>query len=105
MGYNANFPVPTRATATQYLRVLGRAVSKINKYKPDYLVLSLGFDTYVHDTLTGGLGLDDEDYATVGRLMAEKLAYPTVVVQEGGYNVEKLGDLAVQFVKGYEGGK
>lgn len=104
-GYNFNFTLPKTTTAEEYLSVLDTAIAKVTEYKPDYLVISLGFDAYKHDTLTGGLGLDEADYTTIGNTIAQRLPLPTVVIQEGGYNVEKLGDLAVQFITGYEAGK
>ncbi len=100
-GYNFNFPLPTDSTAQDYLETLQQAIAKVNDFKPDYLVLSLGFDTYEHDPIAG-LGIDEASYEVIGRTIAEQLQYPSVIVQEGGYNVEKLGDLARNFMRGYQ---
>lgn len=100
-GYNVNFPMPTDTTPESYLKTLQEAIGKINDYKPEYFVLSLGFDTYEHDPIAG-LGIDEDTYEVIGQKIASELAYPTVIVQEGGYNVEKLGELAKRFLTGYQ---
>jgi acetoin utilization deacetylase AcuC-like enzyme len=100
LGYTRNFPLPKTATSQQYTRTLQRAIRVINKFKPDFLVLSLGFDTYLHDPI-GNLGLVEKDYASIGRQVARNIKLPTIIIQEGGYNVGALGKLSASFLQGY----
>jgi len=90
LGYTHNFPLTRVTTPQQYMATVDKATAIVNKFEPDFLVLSLGFDTYKDDPI-GGLGLDERDYVAMGSRIADALAYPTVIVQEGGYNVEMLG--------------
>lgn len=101
LGYTRNFPLTRPGNVEAYLRTLRRAIRTVQNFRPDYLVLSLGFDTYQGDPI-GNLGLDVADYAAVGYAVANNLAYPTVIVQEGGYNVMALGALAESFLSGYQ---
>lgn len=98
-GYTRNFPLPKDTTPELYLSTLMKACTAINDYAPDYLVVSLGFDTYKNDPIAG-LGLDEADYQRVGKTIRDNLPYPTLIIQEGGYNVEKLAALSENFLRG-----
>lgn len=100
LGFTRNFPLDRSATPRDYLAVLDKAVQAVQAFEPDFLVLSLGFDTYKDDPI-GGLGLDIRDYRTIGNRLARGLPYPALIVQEGGYNVEMLGALSAAFLRGY----
>jgi acetoin utilization deacetylase AcuC-like enzyme len=102
LGTNVNFPLPPETTAQKYLESLGKAFEIINKFSPDYVVVSLGFDTYENDPI-GGLGIDEESFRTIGAQIKSNLAYPTLLVQEGGYAVDRLGALSEQFLNGFIG--
>jgi acetoin utilization deacetylase AcuC-like enzyme len=99
-GYNVNIPLPQDTNPEGYIKNLKKASTIINKFQPDYLVLSLGFDGYESDPI-GGLGLRLQDFTAIGSAIAKDLDYPTVIVQEGGYNVSKLESLATHFLEGY----
>lgn len=101
-GFNHNFALSPDTKLPQYLETLTEATKRINDFNPDYVVLSLGFDTYEDDPIAG-LGLTEDDYQPLGELLADKLQRPTLIVQEGGYNVDMLGGLAEKFFKGYLG--
>lgn len=100
-GFNYNIPLPVDTTPKLYLKALNNAIDRINEYKPKYLLISLGFDTFVDDPI-GGLGLTEKTYFKIGQILNEHLKYPTLIVQEGGYNIDKLGELAKNFVTGFE---
>lgn len=101
-GFTRNFPLSPDTTPEQYIQTLTQATEVVRAFRPDYVVLSLGFDTYKHDPI-GGLGLLEETYHTIGGLLANKIPQPTLIVQEGGYNIDKLGELAKNFFGGYMG--
>ena len=67
------------------------AIKEIENFQPRFLVLSAGFDTYVNDPI-GGLHLTKGAYCRIGRLIQE-MNLPTLIIQEGGYNINDLGGL------------
>lgn len=99
-GFNLNLPLASRpASSTEdYFRLLDQALNVIKeKWAPEYLLVSMGFDTFRKDIL-GGFELDVEDYRTIGsRIRA--LDLPVLILLEGGYS-EELGDLVINFVCG-----
>lgn len=97
-GYNRNFPLPEGCEAELYLKTAGKALRVIDRFKPDFLVLCLGYDTAKGDP-TGSFTLAAEDFRAVGRLLGSR-PWPTLIVQEGGYLIETLGDNARAFFDG-----
>ena len=97
-GYNWNFPLGKNTSNNAYQRTLTHALKVIKKYKPAYLVIALGLDTFVEDPI-GFFSLTTEYYEKMSATI-HQLGLPTVIVQEGGYNTEKLGNNAVSFIKG-----
>jgi acetoin utilization deacetylase AcuC-like enzyme len=102
-GFNVNFPLPETITATTYMDALDAALKRVERYKPAYLVLPLGFDTGAGDP-TGSWSNRPKDFAEMGRRIAA-LGIPTVVVQEGGYRTRTLGANAHGFFKGLWDGR
>ncbi len=101
VGYNLNLPLPERITAEQYRKTLAKAVSRVARFKPDFLVLSLGFDTGAGDP-TGTWPNRPTDFARIGAMIG-RLPYPILVVQEGGYRTRMIGVNARQFFEGLAG--
>jgi acetoin utilization deacetylase AcuC-like enzyme len=67
-------------------------------------VLSAGFDTFEGDPVAahgGGFALSAAVYPEIGRRVAA-LNLPTLVVQEGGYAIDALGDNVVALLQGLE---
>lgn len=94
-GFNFNFPLEKEINGDQYLAVLKKAGKIIKEYDPDFLIISLGFDTSKNDPL-GDFRLDLSDYEKIGKEIKE-LGYPTLFIQEGGYNLDQLGNCAYHF--------
>jgi acetoin utilization deacetylase AcuC-like enzyme len=90
-GTTRNTPLAPGTDGASYLPALTRTLEAVDAFDPATVVVSLGFDAAAVDPI-GGLGLDLATYAEVGRLLAE-LDRPTVLVQEGGYAVDHLGEL------------
>ncbi len=97
-GFNVNFPLPEQVDGKHYLAALHKAVNKIKKFKPEFLVIALGLDPAKGDP-TGSWSLQGRDFENNGQLIGE-LGLPTVVVQEGGYNHRNLGINARHFFIG-----
>lgn len=92
---NLNIPLPHGTTATAYLDALSTAIDAIQQFAPASLVVSLGFDIYRDDPM-GHFTLDIVDFAAIGERIAA-IGLPTLYVQEGGYNLDALGAMAVTF--------
>ncbi|MFW5691416.1 MAG: histone deacetylase family protein [Chloroflexota bacterium] len=101
-GLTINYPLPHGTDEADYLLTLNRALDDIRQYEPAALIVSLGFDTIEGDPMAR-FRLNVDSYARLGALVAG-LGLPTLYVQEGGYFVDKLGDMAVSFFNGVVGG-
>lgn len=97
-GFNRNYPLPLGTNDKQYLKVLQKALKDIRDFNPDHLVVSAGFDTYEKDPI-GGFKLTVPFYEIIGREIG-KLSLPTLIIQEGGYNIQDLGKIAMNFLRG-----
>jgi len=99
-GFNLNFPLPAGCDGQEYLKVLQkRVIPALKAFQPKFLVLSAGFDTYVGDSM-GTFSLETPDYFELAAAFAS-LQLPTVVIQEGGYNAESLGQCVTTFLAGF----
>eukprot|EP01117_Protostelium_nocturnum_P004618 TRINITY_DN1675_c0_g1_i1.p1 TRINITY_DN1675_c0_g1~~TRINITY_DN1675_c0_g1_i1.p1 ORF type:complete len:404 (-),score=67.05 TRINITY_DN1675_c0_g1_i1:44-1102(-) len=100
-GFNLNLPIRAEQKKVDYpiyKPVLISALKRCQEFNPDFLVISWGVDTSVHDSL-GIFSLTDEDYFSIGKEIKSALPIPTLVVQEGGYH-EHLGECTHQFLQG-----
>jgi acetoin utilization deacetylase AcuC-like enzyme len=65
------------------------------KFKPDFIIISAGFDSHEADPL-GQLKLEDEDFVMMTRAVkqwaADACGGRVVSAMEGGYNLETLGE-------------
>lgn len=94
-GFNRNIVINQHCGPRVYATALQECLQAVRDFTPDYLVVSLGFDGYKDDPIAG-FGLDVQDYQAIARQIAQ-LHVPTLLVQEGGYNIEMLGVLASTF--------
>jgi acetoin utilization deacetylase AcuC-like enzyme len=85
---NLNFPLPEGTDWDRYGPALDAALAAVRKFGPDAVIVSLGVDTAVEDPDSFRLAADD--YPRLGAKLAT-LTRPTLVVQEGGYNLAVLG--------------
>jgi acetoin utilization deacetylase AcuC-like enzyme len=97
-GYTINFPLPLGTTGAEYYVVAAHAVAKIKAFHPDILLISLGVDTAAGDP-NGGFLLQESDFHTLGQLLSA-LPMPKLVVQEGGYLLERIGADVATFLRG-----
>jgi acetoin utilization deacetylase AcuC-like enzyme len=100
-GTTSNFPLPERTGDDEYIEVLTAACGEIASFAPDFLVLSLGLDTFVDDPI-GDLALTADGFEAAGAVVAS-LGLRTVVLQEGGYAVDELGENARRWLHGIAG--
>lgn len=95
-GYNVNMPLPPGTDDTTYLRALDDALERITAYAPRHLVVSAGLDIFGGDPL-GDFDLSLEAFGHIGQRLAG-LGLPTLLVQEGGYEVEAGGQALVNLL-------
>ena len=78
--------------------MLGKALRRVIKFRPHFLVIALGLDTAREDP-TGTWEMESNDFETLGQMIGA-LRLPTLVVQEGGYDTRVLGSNARHFFDG-----
>lgn len=103
VGSNHNEPLPKGSGLPEYLEALKRITAHIREFNPSWLILSAGFDTHADDPI-GGFNLQTEDFYTIGKVFGE-LKLPTLVCQEGGYNLKVLGVCVKNFLSGLRDGR
>ena len=93
---NRNVPLPHGTTDDQYLAALDQVLAEIATFAPKYLVLAAGFDLMAGDPVprNGGFAITTPGLKRIAERVAS-LDLPTVIVQEGGYNLGWLGEYAV----------
>lgn len=101
-GANVNCPLPEHLEPATYAKILERALARIARHKPSFLVVALGLDTAKGDP-TGTWTLRPADFERNGHLIG-RLKLPTLVVQEGGYRTRTLGANARHFFQGLVAG-
>lgn len=97
-GFNRNYPLADLIGNEQYLRVLNKALASIRDYRPDWLVVALGYDTMRGDP-TGNFDLTPAALRRVGESIGN-MKRPTLIIQEGGYALGNLRSGARAFFSG-----
>ncbi|MGB5346237.1 MAG: hypothetical protein WBN23_08735, partial [Woeseia sp.] len=84
-----------------YLPVLDDALARVKKFAPGALVVALGLDAFEGDPYQG-FGITTPGFARIAQRIAA-LKLPTLLVQEGGYLCDELGDNLESFLRGFTG--
>jgi acetoin utilization deacetylase AcuC-like enzyme len=100
-GFNRNFPLFPGADNITYTDTLARALRLLSRFKPDFLVVSLGFDIMAGDP-TGSFSVNERGMRRIGEMLGAT-GWPTLVVQEGGYALRNLRRGATAFFRGLTG--
>jgi acetoin utilization deacetylase AcuC-like enzyme len=100
-GANLNLPVPPGSGSRPWLEAIGRAMRTITAFAPEALVVSLGVDAGATDA-NSPLLVDEEGFREAGASLGS-LGVPTVLVQEGGYDLATIGGLVAATLAGFEG--
>ena len=101
VGFNKNFPLPRGTGDEVYLESLDKAITEVEAFAPDALVIALGLDGFEGDPIAG-LSITTKGFYEIGNMIAKRLVMPTVIIQEGGYPCEELGQNLASFVKGFD---
>jgi len=92
-GFTRNFPLVAGTGWDDYRVALAAALEEIGRYGADALVVSLGVDTFEGDPISA-FKLGSRHFPQIGAMIAG-LRLPTVLVLEGGYAVEEIGENVV----------
>jgi acetoin utilization deacetylase AcuC-like enzyme len=101
-GYTVNEPLSSGSGGADYLRVFRESLTPaIRRFRPEFILISAGFDAHCRDPLSGML-LTADDYAEMTRFVMELAAKHCdsrlVSVLEGGYDLEALAESVVAHV-------
>ncbi len=99
LGYNFNLPLPRKSGDGPFLEALQAGLRRIRSFAPDAVVVALGLDAFEGDPF-GGLSVSTPGFARIAEAIAA-LRLPTVIVQEGGYLCDALGDNLTSFLAAY----
>jgi len=96
-GYNVNFPIPPMLGDTDYNKLFELLLTPvIEQYKPEFILVSAGFDAYFVDPL-GNMQITEQGFAQLTRYVmnaADKhCAGKLSLVLEGGYNIMGLASI------------
>ena len=94
LGYTLNVPLRAGADDAFYVRVFRELLCPVARsFRPELILVSAGFDTYVGDPL-GGMKMTPEGFACLTRILLdladEWCGGRLVMVLEGGYNIQGL---------------
>jgi acetoin utilization deacetylase AcuC-like enzyme len=96
LGLNLNLPLALGTDETGYRPALAAALERVAAFRPAFVVVPFGTDAHEADPI-GGLRLPTAFYAELGAAV-RALDVPTVVVQEGGYDVATIGACVAGFL-------
>jgi len=102
LGYTVNIPFPFRIDDQIYLEAFNQIVVPIvQQYKPQFIVVSTGFDNHYADPVAS-LSLSALSYVeTFGKVLELASKFCTgklVAILEGGYSLSFLGRMAVAVI-------
>ncbi|MGD2116395.1 MAG: histone deacetylase [Acidobacteriota bacterium] len=103
-----NVPLPAGTGEEEYLEAVDREVlPALRDWKPDFLAVSAGFDTWKGDPL-GGFGVTEEGFRGLGTrvagLAAECCGGRSLTVLEGGYDLRALPRVVEAYLDGLRQG-
>jgi len=99
-GLHRNYPLPAGTDDAHYLSAVDEAISFIKSFAPAYLVVSAGMDLYTGDPL-GSFKITREGIQQIGARVAS-LNLPILIVMEGGYNNDALGENIVTLLEKFK---
>ncbi|WP_116091106.1 histone deacetylase family protein [Sphingomonas crusticola] len=99
-GATLNLPLPQGTDLAAYMPALETALARIGAFGADLLIVSFGADTFEGDPISH-FAIRTEDYRAIASRIAE-LGLPVLIVMEGGYAVDALGDNVASFLSGFD---
>ena len=102
-GCNLNLPLSRGSGDREFQQALAQGLGRIQAFAPGALVIALGLDAFAGDPF-GGLSLSTRGFRDMAGMIASQLNLPTLIVQEGGYLCDELGENLSQFLLGFQDG-
>ncbi|MBI5675188.1 MAG: histone deacetylase [Nitrospirae bacterium] len=93
-----NYPLSPDTSPEEYLYSFQAGLKQVEKFNPDLLAVSAGFDSYRLDPITN-LSLEKETYREIGSMLAD-MNTPSFAVLEGGYSTD-LAECVHMFLTGF----
>jgi len=93
-----NYPLPPDTSPEEYLSAFQEGLKQVEKFNPDLLAVSAGFDSYRLDPITN-LSLEKETYREIGSMLSN-MNRPSFAVLEGGYSKD-LAECVYMFLTGF----
>lgn len=100
VGATVNLPLPPGTADAEWLQSLEQLMAAVTARGSEALVVSLGVDAAADDP-ESPLCITPDGFRAAGRLLGT-LGLPTVFVQEGGYDLPRLGPLVLHVLQGFE---
>jgi len=98
-----NIQMPRGSGVEDWLAAIDRtALPELKRFKPDFLLISAGFDTHRLDPLGGQL-LESDAYGIMTNRVKGLANGRVVSTLEGGYNLEALGESCVAHFRALQG--
>jgi acetoin utilization deacetylase AcuC-like enzyme len=101
VGRNLNLPLAPGSGDAAFVEAVEHGLDAIARQPPSVLLVSLGFDAHDGDP-TANLAVSAAAFEAIGTRIAQ-LARPILLVQEGGYIIERLGANLTSFLSGLFG--
>ncbi len=90
-----NIPLPAGTNSKEYFDAFEHALKKLKEFKPEFILLSAGFDAHKNDPLAQ-IKLETEDFYKITKRILEtskKFCNGKVIsILEGGYDLQALKD-------------
>ena len=90
-----NIPLPAGTNSEEYFNAFEHALKKLKEFKPEFILLSAGFDAHKDDPLAQ-IKLETEDFYIITKRILEiskKFCNGKVIsILEGGYDLQALQD-------------
>ena len=96
-----NIPLPAGTNSEEYLNAFEFALKKLKEFKPEFVLISAGFDSHVKDPLAQ-FKLETEDFYIITKRILETSKNScngkVVSILEGGYDLQALRDSSKRHV-------
>lgn len=93
-----NCPLSPDTSPDEYLSAFQKGLKHVEKFDPDLLAVSAGFDSYRLDPIAN-LSLEKETYREIGSMLS-RMNRPSFAVLEGGYSRD-LAECVHMFLTGF----
>jgi acetoin utilization deacetylase AcuC-like enzyme len=99
-----NAPIPAETSGKEFIKILDRKVlAKIDKFKPEIILISAGFDAHTRDPLAH-INVESEDYNVITKRIVELANIHSngrvISFLEGGYDLVALYECTKEHLEG-----